>query len=73
MNREDNAWTVKQLIEALQQIENQDTIVLTLGYEGGYEAVFELSNNKVKFDGNVPWYYGPYEGCGDEGKAAIIL
>jgi hypothetical protein len=57
--------TVKQLIEILSQIENQDLRVVTAGYEGGYDDIAFLDNTPLVIDlalnVNPAWYYGNHE------------
>ena len=55
--------TVKQLIEILSSIEDQNTRVLVKGYEGGVE---DISDNipaieNIALDVNEEWYYGRHE------------
>jgi len=55
--------TVKQLIEELSKIEDQDLRVMTYGYEGGYDDL-ETKANNIQFmalDVNTEWYYGRHE------------
>lgn len=55
--------TVKQLIEELSQIEDQEVLVMTRGYEGGVDDVgtsFSTIVN-VALDVNEKWYYGLHE------------
>jgi hypothetical protein len=53
--------TVKELIEKLQAVD-PDLVVLTPGYEGGYEDVV-FSEHVRDFNKNIntEWYYGPHE------------
>lgn len=61
--------TVKQLIEILSQIEDQETTVMVNGYEGGYNDIVignGIGNNtpaiiQVALDVNDQWYYGRHE------------
>lgn len=52
--------TVKDLIEKLQTVD-PDLVVLTPGYEGGYNDV-EWSDSVREFNKDVytEWYYGPH-------------
>jgi len=55
--------TVKQLIEELSKIEDQDLRVMTSGYEGGFDDL-ETKANNIQFmalDVNKEWYYGKHE------------
>ena len=55
--------TVKELIEKLSTIENQDALVMTRGYEGGYNDVGDSIPPIVDMALNVnsEWYYGAHE------------
>lgn len=62
--------TVKQLIQALSQIQDQDVRVMTRGYEGGVNDLHignGIGNNNipaiinVALDVNDEWYYGAHE------------
>jgi hypothetical protein len=61
--------TVKQLIEKLSQIEDQDLRVMVKGYEGGYDDLVigngDQDNTpviiKIALDVNDEWYYGRHE------------
>jgi hypothetical protein len=55
--------TVKQLIEQLSTIEDQDARVMTSGYEGGFDDVENLNLEPVDMALNVndEWYYGAHE------------
>jgi len=65
--------TVKQLIKALSQIEDQDVRVMTRGYEGGVDDMVignGIDNNTpaiihVALDVNTAWYYGRHERVDD--------
>jgi hypothetical protein len=53
--------TVKELIEKLQTVD-PDLVVLTSGYEGGYEdVVFSEHVRDFNKNANTEWYYGPHE------------
>jgi len=59
--------TVKQLIQILSTIEDQDVRVMTKGYEG---RVDDIDNNTpaiihVALDVNTAWYYGRHERVDD--------
>ena len=61
--------TVKQLIEVLSKIEDQDVKVMVKGYEGGVNDLQignGIGNNipaivNVALDVNEEWYYGAHE------------
>jgi hypothetical protein len=65
--------TVRELIESLSKIEDQDIRVMTKGYEGGvYDIVIGngIDNNTpaiihVALDVNTEWYYGKHERVDD--------
>lgn len=57
--------TVKQLIEILSQLEDQEMRVVLKGYESGYDDV-EFPNNQpltidIALNVNPEWYYGNHE------------
>ena len=57
--------TVKQLIQVLSRIEDQDTRVVLKGYESGYDDI-EFPNNipltiDLALNVNPEWYYGNHE------------
>ena len=54
--------TVKQLIQELSKIEDQDLRVMTSGYEGGFNDLETISNpTHMALDVNDEWYYGKHE------------
>ena len=55
--------TVKQLIESLSKIEDQDSLVMKQGYEGGYNDVMEINTKPIDIalDVNQDWWYGKHE------------
>ena len=55
--------TVKQLIESLSKIEDQDTKVMVRGYEGGVEDIGTSFSTivDVALEVNEDWYYGAHE------------
>ena len=54
--------TVKELIEALSQIENKDLRVMTRGYEGGWnDLITQPREFQVALNVNDKWYYGAHE------------
>lgn len=57
--------TVKQLIQILSQIQDQNTIVMISGYEGGVDDIV-IDNNipaiqQVALNVNDQWWYGKHE------------
>ena len=59
--------TVRELIESLSKIEDQDIRVMVSGYEGGVD---DIMNNTpaiihVALDVNTEWYYGKHERVDD--------
>ena len=59
--------TVKELIESLSKIEDQDAIVMTKGYEGGFDDIENLNLEPIDMALNVndEWYYGAHETISD--------
>ena len=55
--------TVKQLIEELSKIEDQDLRVMTSGYEGGFDDLENVNSEPIHMalDVNTEWYYGAHE------------
>jgi hypothetical protein len=60
--------TVKQLIQILSTIEDQDVRVMTRGYEGGVDDMVignGIDNTpaiiQIALDVNTAWYYGRHE------------
>jgi hypothetical protein len=55
--------TVKELIEVLQTVEDQDTRIMVGGYEGGYNELITQANNiqDIALNVNAEWYYGAHE------------
>ena len=55
--------TVKQLIEILQQIPDQDTRVMVKGYERGYDDINDIIPEPITIALNVndKWYYGKHD------------
>lgn len=52
--------TVKQLIETLQQLDPEQMIV-TSGYEGGYDETLFVRPIRLRLNVNTAWYYGAHE------------
>ena len=59
--------TVKQLIEVLQKIEDQEVRVMVRGYEGGVDDIMDNTPAiiHVALDVNKEWYYGKHERVDD--------
>jgi hypothetical protein len=55
--------TVKELIEKLSTIEDQDALVMVSGYEGGYHEISQINPESIDIALNVntAWYYGEHE------------
>lgn len=61
--------TVRELIEVLSRIEDQEIRVMVRGYEGGIDdmvIVNDIDNNTpaiqyIALDVNDEWYYGAHE------------
>lgn len=55
--------TVKQLIEILQQIQDQDTMVMVKGYERGYDDINDIIPEPITLALNVneEWWDGKHE------------
>ena len=65
--------TVRELIERLSKIEDQEVMVMVRGYEGGYNDIV-IGNGieditpaiiHVALDVNTEWYYGKHERVDD--------
>jgi hypothetical protein len=59
--------TVAELIEKLSKIENQDALVMTSGYEGGFDDIHKIHPEPIDIALNVntEWYYGAHERASD--------
>ena len=59
--------TVRELIEVLSKIENQQVRVMVKGYEGGYDDVMNINPAPIDIalDVNDKWYYGRHESIED--------
>ena len=59
--------TVKQLIEILQQIEDQEVRVMVKGYERGVDDIENIIPDivHIALDVNEEWYYGKHERVDD--------
>ena len=66
--------TVRELIESLSKVEDQDLRVMVRGYEGGVDDIVignSIDNNitpaiiHVALDVNTEWYYGAHERIND--------
>lgn len=63
---------VKQLIEKLESYD-PTTMVVLVGYEGGYNEVKALVEIKLKLDAHQEWYYGKHEIVANESEVADCL
>ena len=71
--------TVRELIERLSQIEDQEVRVMVKGYEGGYNDMVignGIDNNTpaihyMALDVNEEWYYGTHERVDDIGRNCL--
>lgn len=52
--------TAKELIELLKTYD-PETMVMMLGYEGGYNDVTDVKNDDVILNYHTEWYYGNHE------------
>ena len=52
--------TVKKLIEELQKLD-PEKMVVTSGYEGGYDEISGAEEIRLKLNANTAWYYGEHE------------
>ena len=50
-----------------------DVKVLVDGYEGGLDAVLDVSIVNVKYDDTQKWYYGPFEECDSCDETALRI
>jgi hypothetical protein len=59
--------TVKQLIQSLSKIQDQDIRVMVKGYEGGYNDIVDINPAPIDIalDVNDQWYYGKHETLDD--------
>lgn len=59
--------TVKQLIQSLSKIQDQEAWVMVKGYEGGYDDVMNINPAPIDIalDVNDKWYYGRHESIQD--------
>jgi len=55
--------TVKQLIEVLSKLEDQEARVMVKGYEGGVDDIGDIipAIVNIALDVNEEWYYGRHE------------
>jgi hypothetical protein len=53
--------TVKQLIQILNSIEDQNTTVMVRGYERGVSDIQDPAIENIALDVNEEWYYGRHE------------
>lgn len=59
--------TVKELIKALTEIEDQEVRVMVRGYEGGVDDIQDKTPaiENIALDVNTEWYYGRHERVDD--------
>ena len=70
--------TVRELIQSLSKIQDQDIRVMVRGYEGGVNAMVIVNGIEdntpaiqyVALDVNTEWYYGRHERVDDMYDAA---
>jgi len=67
--------TVKELINRLQQINNQEMTVVVNGYEGGFDDIKEPKTVIAYEQIGQAWYDGKYEQnfSGQSGKPMLLL
>ena len=57
--------TIRELIQNLNRIEDQDTRVMIKGYEGGFNDLIMIDNTPAMYEMalgvNTEWYYGAHE------------
>ena len=64
-----NTMTVKQLIEELQKLD-PDKMVVTSGYEGGFNEIISIGEIRLKLNVNAnTWYYGDHEEAEEDEEA----
>ena len=59
--------TVRELIKALTEIEDQEVRVMVRGYEGGVDDIKDKTPaiENIALDVNDKWYYGKHERVDD--------
>lgn len=65
--------TVKDLINRLQQISNQEMTVVVDGYEGGFDDIKEPKFIIVYKRIDNEWYDGKYEQSKTGGSVVLLL
>jgi hypothetical protein len=63
---------VKELIEELQKLD-PEKMVVTAGYEGGYDEISGAGEIRLKLNVNTAWYYGKHEQDNDGECHAISI
>jgi hypothetical protein len=63
---------VKELIEELQKLD-PEKMVVTAGYEGGYDEISGAGEIRLKLNVNTAWYYGKHEQDNDGECNAISI
>jgi hypothetical protein len=61
---------VKELIGMLQAYDGE-MLVVTSGYEGGYDEIAKTEEIELKLNVNEEWYYGPHERPDDDEKGDV--
>ncbi len=64
--------TVEELINKLKTYPG-NLKVLVDGYEGGLDAILDMSMINIEYDETKKWYYGPFEESHDSVQQAIRL
>ena len=62
---------VKELIEEIQKLD-PEKMVVTAGYEGGYDEIDGACEIRLKLNVNTAWYYGKHE-QDENGECHAIL
>jgi len=59
--------TIRELVQALGKIEDQDARAMVSGYEGGYHEISQINPESIDMALNVntAWYYGAHERISD--------
>ena len=65
--------TVRELIESLSKIQDQNIRVMVRGYEGGWRDVMSIDPTPIEMALNVntEWYYGKHENVENIDQATI--
>jgi hypothetical protein len=67
--------TIKELINKLQEINNQEMIVVVDGYEGGFDDIKKIKTITVYEKTDHNWWDGKYEqsSSGQQGIVVLLL